>query len=189
MLSYSDLRKGIRIILDNEPYEILEASSQKKARGQAIVQAKIKNLITGHVLNKTFRQADTFEEAELKKIKAKFIYAHREHYYFCEEDNPSKRFDLSKEQIEAVIPFLIPQQPVEGIIFNQKIINISLPIKITLKVKEAPPGVKGDRSQSGNKLITLESGAKINAPLFIEQGDLIEINTETKEYVQRIKKR
>ncbi len=188
MLSYNDLRKGIRIIFEDEPYEFLEALSMKKARGQAIIQGKLKNLMTGNILTRAFRQSETFEEAGLEKINAKFCYVHRDHYFFCETNDQSKRFELNGEQIKSIVPFLIPGQSVDGIIFNGKIINVSLPIKLALKVKEAPPGIKGNRSQSGNKLVELESGAKINVPLFVEQGDLIEVNTETGEYVQRLEK-
>ena len=188
MLSYNALKKGIRIIFENEPYEFLEALSIKKARGQAIIQGKLKNLITGNILTRSFHQSETFEEAELEKISAKFCYVHRDHYFFCKADDQSKRFELDSEQIQSIIPFLVPQQMVDGTIFNGKVISISLPIKLALKVSEAPPGIKGNRSQSGNKLVTLESGSKINVPLFVEQGDLIEVNTETGEYVQRLEK-
>ncbi len=105
---------------------------------------------------------------------------------FCKEDNPSFRFELPKEVIGQASQFLKPNQVVEGMQFGGKIINISLPIKVQLKVVEAPPGVKGERAQAGTKQVTLETGAIANAPLFIETGDIIEINTETGEYVRRV---
>ena len=110
----------------------------------------------------------------------------RNKFSFSEEENPQKRFELTEEQIGPATKFLKPNQIVKGIVFEEKIINIALPIKINLKVIEAPPGVKGDRSQSGTKQVVLETGAKINAPLFIKEGDIIEVNTETGEYVRRI---
>jgi len=186
MLSFDGLKKGVKIIINNQPYEIIEANFLFKGRGSSVLQAKIKNLLTGNILNYTFHPSDTFEEAEISKIKVKFLYFHRDRYFFAEKENPSKRFDLNSEQIGPQAQFLKPNQTVEGIQFEGKIINISLPIKIQLKVTEAPPGVKGDRSQSGTKQIVLETGAKINAPLFIKEGDIIEINTETGEYVKRI---
>ena len=188
MLSHSDLKKGIRFILDKEPYEILESSFTFKGRGSSTVQAKIKNLITGNIVSKTFHANQNFEEAEISKLIVKFIYSHRDKFYFCEQENPSARFDLDGEQIGSSIRFLKQNQEIEALKFKDKIINISLPIKIPLKVIEAPPGFKGDRSQSGTKQVELETGARLAVPLFVEEGDIIEVNTETGEYTKRIEK-
>ena len=174
------------IILDKEPYEVLEARPLKKAQDQPVIQGKVKNLLNGNVVNQNFHQGDVFEKAELSKFKAKFLYSHRSRYFFCQENNPSKRFDLDSEQIGSRTKFLRTNLIVETLVFDEKIINISLPIKIQLKVIEAPPGIKGDRAQGGTKIVTLESGVKINAPLFIEEGNIIEVNTETGEYAKRI---
>jgi len=186
MLSFDGLKKGVKVIINNQPYEIIEANFLFKGRGSSVLQAKVKNLITGNILSQTFHPSDTFEEAEIKKLKAKFLYSHRGKFFFCEIDTPAKRFDLTEEQIGPQAQFLKLNQIVEGIIFEEKIINITLPIKIQLKVIEAPPGVKGGRAEPGTKTVTLETGAKINAPLFIKESDIIEINTETSEYVRRI---
>ncbi len=186
MLSYFDLRKGVNFILESQPYEVLDFQQIYKAQDVVVVRTKIRNLITGKVLEKTFHQSDTFAEAELEKIEVKFIYSHRGKYYFSESKNPKNRFDLTEEQIGSGAKFLKPNQVFTGIKFQEKIINILLPIKVQLKVIEAPPGLKGGRAQAGTKPVTLETGAIINAPLFIEVGDIIEINTETGEYVRRI---
>lgn len=186
MLTHTDLKKGARIILDNEPYEVLESNPMKKAQRRVVIQAKIKNLINGNVLFQNFHQGDTFKEAEVIKFKAKFLYSHRDRYFFCYEENPGTRFDLAEEQIGQSAKFLKPNQIVEGLTFDDKIINISLPIKVQLKVTEAPPGTRGERAQPGNKTVTLETGAQMNAPLFVEQGDTIEVNTESGEYVRRV---
>jgi len=188
LISHSELKKGLKIIIDNEPYEILEAMPLKKAQRRVVIQTKIKNLINSNVYERNFHQGDVFEEAEIEKFQAKFIYSHRDKYFFCDIQNPSKRFDLSKEKLGEKVKFLKPNQIIEGLIFEGKIINISLPIKIQLKVVQAPPGVKGDSAQSGRKVVTLETGKELNVPLFIEEGDIIEINTEKEEYVRRIEK-
>ncbi len=187
MLSYFDLRKGVKFILDGQPYEVLEFRPMGKAQDVVVAQTKIKNLITGKVIEKNFHQEDVFEEAEIEKIKAKFLYHHRQKFVFAELENPSKRFELLESQIGEATKFLKPNQEVTALSFQKKIINIALPIKVQLKVIEAPPGVKGDRAQGGTKIVTLETGAKINTPLFIESGDIIEVNTETGEYVRRVK--
>ncbi|MDP4007525.1 MAG: elongation factor P, partial [bacterium] len=120
------------------------------------------------------------------KVQVKFIYENRGKYMFAEDANPSKRFELSREQIGSQIGFLIPNTLVEGVRFAGEIVTIALPIKMNLKVKEAPPGVKGDRAQGGTKTATLETGAVVQVPLFVNEGDLIEVNTETGEYVRRV---
>jgi elongation factor P len=186
MLTHTDLKKGIKIILDDEPYEVITSSPMKKAQRRVVIQAKIKNLINGSVLFHNFHQGDVFEEAELLKFKAKFLYTHRGKYFFCYEENPGKRFELTEKQISSSAKFLKLNQIIEGLIFDDKIINISLPIKIQLKVIEAPPGTRGERAQPGTKIVTLENGTKINVPLFINEDDIIEINTETEEYVRRV---
>jgi len=185
MLNYSELKKKSRIIIDNEPYEIIESASSVKARGGSVLQTKLKNLKTGNVISKTFHPGETFEEPEILKLEVKFIYSHKDKYVFVKKDNPSERFELTFQQIDKKADFLKPNQIVEALTFNNKVINISLPIKIHLKIKEAPPTLKGE-SQTGNKAVVLETGAKITVPSFIKRDDIIEINTDTKEYVRRI---
>jgi elongation factor P len=180
------LRKGARIIVDGTPFEILESMPLKKAQRRVVIQTRIKNLISGSVMDRNFHQGDVFEEAELTKINIKFLYTHRNKYFFCEEDDPSKRFDLDHSVLGQNIKFLKPNSIIEGIVFDGKIINVSLPIKIQVKVTESPPGVRGDRAQGGTKIVRIETGAEINVPLFIEEGNIIEINTETGEYVKKI---
>jgi len=186
MLSYFDLRKGVQFILDGEPYEVLEFQQMRKAQDVTVAQTKIKNLITGKVIERNFHIGETFEEADLEKVDIKFLYSHRDKFYFAEIENPKNRFDLTKEKIGKGADFLKPNQILKGIKFQGKIINVEVPIKVQLKVIEAPPGLKGNRAQPGNKSVVLETGAKINTPLFIEEGDIIEINTENSEYVRRV---
>ena len=187
MLSFNEIKKGVRIILNNEPCEVIESSHMFKGRGQSVIQAKIKNLRSGTIFSKTFRSFESFKEAELIKFKATFLYENKKGYYFfCREDDPKKRFNLSREQLGDKIKFLKQGESVEGIIFQNDIINISLPIKVLLKVIEASPGIKGDRAQSGTKPVKLENNTEILVPLFIKQDDIIEVNTEKEEYVRRV---
>ncbi|MDD5606249.1 MAG: elongation factor P [Candidatus Pacebacteria bacterium] len=183
-VSYSNLEKGSKIILNNQPYQIIECSPMFKGRGSSVLRAKIKNLITEEIFSYTFQSSDVLEQAEIEKFLAQFIYSHRDKFVFVKKNK--ERITLSSDQVKEKIDFLKPNQEVEIVIFKDKIVNINLPIKLQLKVIEAPPGVKGDRSQAGTKLITLETGAKINVPLFIKKGDIIEINTERREYTKRI---
>ncbi|HCM36945.1 MAG TPA: elongation factor P [Candidatus Wildermuthbacteria bacterium] len=188
MLSYYELRKGVQFIYEGQPYEVLEFRQMGKSQDVVVAQTKIRNLITGRVLPKNFHQGEVFEEADLIKFHAKFIYANRGKFVFAYTDNPGKRFELIEEQVGDAAKFLKLNQEVEGIIFQDKIINITLPVKVRLKVKESPPGVKGDRSQGGTKAATLETGAVVQVPLFVESGNTIEVNTETGEYTRRLEK-
>lgn len=188
MLSITDLKIGATFIMDEEPYEVLEYKHSHIGRGGSVAQVKIKNLINGSVQNRNFKQSDQFEEAEVKKMKAVFLYAHRNQFFFQEENNPKNRFQLNENILGDKIKYLKPSATLEVKIFQNKPVGIILPIKIDLKVTEAPPAVKGNTAAGGSKTITLETGAQITAPLFINEGDIVRINTERGEYVERVSK-
>jgi len=158
----------------------------KTAQRRPVIQSKIRNLIDGRVQEKNFQQGDVFDEADLEKKEIKFLYQTKGQYFFCEKNDPSKRFFFTEAQIGPQAKFLRPNELVTGVVFEEKIITFKLPIKVQLKVKEAAAGIKGDRAQAGTKEAILESGAVIQVPLFIEEGDVIEVNTELGEYVKRV---
>lgn len=185
MLSYTELKRGIIITIDGQPYEILEAEFSRKQKQKAVIQAKIKNLITGKVVSRTIHQNEQFEEPDVEKRIIKYLYNHREQYFFCELNDASKRFSLDASFIGNSARFLKQNSEVNALSIDGKIINIKLPIKVELKVGEAPPGDKGDTATGGKKPITLETGAIIQAPLFIKEGDTVRVNTETGEYAER----
>lgn len=186
MLSHTDLKKGVQFIYEGQPWEVLEADMMKMAQRRPVIQTKIRNLIDGRVQEKNFQQGDVFDEADLQKKDIKFIYQSKGQYFFCEINDPSKRFSFTESQIGTQAKFLRPNEIVTGIVFDEKIITFKLPIKVQLKVKESAAGIKGDRAQSGTKSAILESGAEIQVPLFVEEGDTIEVNTETGTYVKRV---
>ncbi len=189
MLTYTDLKVGTIFVFKNQPFKVLEYKFVKKQRQKPTVQVKIKNLINGHITGQTFTQNERFEEAEIESRPVQFLFNHRDKYVFCYKNNPSKRFNLSEKQIGSLKNFLKPQTEVKAIYFKEKIISISLPIKMDFKVIEAPIGIKGDTVQRQTKLVKIETGASITVPLFINQGDIIRINTQTGKYVERIKKK
>jgi elongation factor P len=186
MLSHVELKKGTYFVYDGVPSLVLEHSLMFKGRGSSVMQVRLRNLKNGNVLSRTLHTGDNFKEAELEKTQVKFIYENKGKYVFSEADNPGKRFELSKEQIGSQVAYLIPNTVMEGVRFEGEILTISLPIKMNLKIKEAPPGVKGDRAQGGTKTATLETGAIVQVPLFVEVDDVVEVNTETGEYVRRV---
>jgi elongation factor P len=173
-------------IFNGQPYEVLDYSLNFQGRGSSTVNCKIKNLITGITLSKTLHQGDTFQEAEVTKKDLKFLYSNKGQFWFSEIEGPAKRFFLTGEQIGFGTEFLKPNQMVKGLVFQDNVVNIDLPIKVQLMVVEAPPGIKAGRAEPGTKQVTLEGGAKVNTPLFVKAGDILEINTQTGEYVKRI---
>jgi elongation factor P len=200
MLSINDLQNGIYIVYERMPFQVLEVQHLHMGRGGSSIQTKLKNLKTGQILARNFKPSDTFEEAEIEKQKVKYLYNHRNEYWFSEisndrsdiskltENNTARRFKLSKEQIGNTINFLKPNTIVEALNFRGAILNITLPIKMDFKVTEAPPSTRGNTAQGGAKTVTIETGAHITTPLFIETGDIIRINTQTGEYVERVEK-
>ena len=141
----------------------------------------------------TFHAADKAQEAEIDTRNIRFIYQNRGEYWFSEENDPSKRFTLPEEIIGQSAKFLKGNTIVETLMFGEddekKIFGVKIPIKMDLLVKDAPPSIKGDTASGGGKLVTLETGATVTAPLFVNQGDTIRINTETGEYVERVEKK
>ena len=186
MISYSEIEKGKNVVIDNQPYIIIETQRSFKGRGHSVLQTKLKNLKTGNVIAKSFHPSDNLEEAEVEEKEVKFLYNHNDKYVFCYPDNPSERFELSDETLGDKKGFLKQDESIKALIFNSEVINITLPIKIQLKVTDSPPGVKGGRAEAGTKSVTVETGAIINVPLFIETGDVLEINTESGEYIKRV---
>ncbi len=190
MLNYNELKPGENIVLDGQPYSVMDYKFLRMQQRKPVAQTKIKNLITGKTIEKTFQQNDKIQEAEIEIREIKYLYSNPKNgeLWFCEKDDSSKRFKLEEDMVGAGADLLKPNSIVEAVVFDDKIIGVRLPIKIDLKVTEAPPAVKGDTAQGGVKQVTLETGATVNTPLFINEGDIVRINTETKEYVERVKK-
>ncbi len=188
MLSINDLKIGTIFLFRNQPYQIIEAKHIFMGRGSSTLQIKIKNLITGNLLSESLKSSDNFEEAEITRKEIKHLYNHRGEFWFSEKDNSSKRFLLEEKIIREQAKFLKPNSIIKAIQFQKEIVGIELPIKIDIKVKQAPPGERKDAAQRSTKLVILENDTQIKAPLFINAGDIIRINTKTGEYVERVKK-
>ena len=155
---------------------------------KAVVQAKIRNLRTGKQVDLTFQPSDHFEAASIEKRPFVFLYAHRGDFVFCHAEDKKNRITLSENEVADQKKWLKPQVAVEALFFGEKMLSFTLPIKMDFKVTEAPPGIQGDRSSSGSKAVTLETGAVVQVPLFINTDDIIRINTETGEYFERVAK-
>lgn len=189
MLSINDLRIGTIFIMDGQPYEVLSANHLKMQQRKPVLQTRLKNLINGKVMEKNIQHSESFEEADVTKQSVLYLYNHRGEYWFCDSKDRSQRFQLSEELLGDRKYYLKPNIEINAWKFQDKIIGISLPIKMEFKVVEAPPGIKGNTAQGGTKIVTIESGAQISVPLFIEEGDILRVNTERGEYVERVQKK
>jgi len=185
MLTINDLKIGTKVNFNGEPYVVVFSQHSKLGRGGGMMRTKLRNLITGTILEKTFAGAEKLEEAELETKKAQFLYKDHEQYYFMDSAT-FEQFALPKKQLGHLADFLKEGAEVDIIYFNEKPININLPIKITLEVTYTEPGFRGNTATNVLKPATLETGAQIQVPIFIKEGDKIVVDTRTGEYVERI---
>jgi elongation factor P len=188
MLSYSEIITGKVIVFNNEPCKVLSHHVFRMQQRKPVNQTKLKGLKSGKLYENSFHQTENAEEAELEKKMIVFIYESKGEFMFHETGNPSTRFPLSSELLGNASKYLKQKGEYQAILFNEEIIGVDIPIKMQLKVTEAAPAVKGNTATGATKTVTLETGATVNCPLFINEGDIIEINTETGEYASRIEK-
>lgn len=193
-LEYNEIKPRKYIIYDEAPYEVLEYYVSRTQQRKPQNQVKMRNLINGKVIPATFHAQDTVDEADISRKTVKYLYENKGEYWFCEEKDPSKRFTIATDIIGNQVRFLKENNLVDVKIFTndddeEMVIGVDLPIKMTFKIKSAPPNIKGNTAgNSSGKLVTLETGAQVTAPLFIEEGDEIVVNTESGEYVERANK-
>jgi len=185
MLSISEIKLGKVLHVNNEPFLAIKTEHHKMGRGGAVLKVKLKNLINGAMLERTFQGNDKVEEADVERGKANFMYADEENANFM--DNTSfEQFWLPLEQIGDKTRFMKEGIDVDVLYFQGRPVSIDLPIKMDFKVISAPPGVKGNSVGSVTKQVEIETGAMINAPMFINEGDMIRINTDSGEYAERV---
>ena len=184
MLNFNEIKTGKVIKVNGEPYVIVKTDHHKMGRGGAVLKTKLRNLINGNVLERTYQGAEKAEEAETETKKANFMYKDKDEAYFM--DNESyEQFNLHIEEIGESAQFLRDDTDVDVLYFENKPVTVSLPIKMDFKVVSAPPGVKGNSAGNVNKVVEIETGAQISVPMFINEGDVIRVNTDTGEYVER----
>jgi len=188
VLSYNEILPKKVIIYSDEPYLVISSHVFRKQKRKPVNVTKLKNLKNGRVAENSFHQNETAEEAELEKKAITFIYESKGEYWFHESKDKSKRFTLSEDIMGSAAKFIKANSEVDALLFEDEIISVNIPIKVELKVKEAAPAVKGNTSSGATKEVILETGATIQAPLFINAGDIISINTENETYVERMEK-
>ena len=184
MLSLTEIKTGKRILWNAEPYVVVEYQHSFLGRGGAVMRTKLKNLLSGAIIDYTFQDKDKVEEAEVVKSKAQFLYHTGDEYAFMNMEDYDQ-FTLDKSVLGPLADYLIDGTEVTMLHWNGRPLNIELPIKMTFVVSEAPPGIKGDTASGGDKVVTLETGMLLTTPLFIKTGDRVIVNTEKGTYVSR----
>jgi elongation factor P len=185
MLEYNEITPKKIILIDGEPYEVVDNQVSRKQQRKPVNQVKLRNVLSGRVTEMAFHVSDKAEEADITTKSVKYLYTTKGQWWFCAENNPADRFTLAEETIGPAGQFLKQNSVIDAVVFDDKIISVRIPIKVELTVKEAPPAVRGNTAQGGQKQIVLETGAVINAPLFVNEGDVVRVNTELGTYVER----
>ena len=186
MYNASDLRKNLKIQIENEPYVITEFTFSKPGKGQSLYRCKLKNMITGVILDRTYRSGDTFEQAVLEERRMQYLYNQENEFCFMDVENYEQVF-LSSDQVGDAKNYLIDNLEVHILLFEGNPIGITLPNFVDLTVTRADPWVKGDSVAGDTKPITMETGYVLRVPPFVEEGGKITIDTRTGEYVTRVK--
>ncbi|MBU6427058.1 elongation factor P [Patescibacteria group bacterium] len=188
ILEYNEITEKKFIVMDGTPYEVLSSHVFRKQQRKPVNATKLKNLMTGKVTEYSFHQSEKAEEAEIDSKEVKYLYNNRGKWWFSEVSDPSKRFEVAEEAVGSQGKFLKPNTAVKQLLFREKPMGFQFPITVELKVTEAPPAIKGDTATGGQKVVTVETGATVNAPLFVNEGDIIRVNTDTGEYRERVNK-
>jgi elongation factor P len=187
MYETSDIRKGLKIQLDGEPYAVVEFQFVKPGKGTAFTRTKIKNLKTGAVLERTFRTGEKLEPANIEEREMQFLYHEGEEYHFMDNTSYEQIF-ISGDDLGETAKFMPDNINVTVLFYNDRPIDVTLPNFVELQVIHTEPGVKGDTASGATKPATLSTGAVINVPLFIEENEWLKIDTRTGEYIERVKK-
>jgi len=187
MYNASDLRKGLKLQLDKEPYVIIDFQFSKPGKGQSLYRCKLRNMISGGILDRTYRSGDTFESANLEERKMQYLYSQEDEFHFMDMENYEQSM-LNTEQVGDAKNYLIDNLVVDMLFFEDTPIGITLPNFVDLLVTTADPWVKGDSVSGDSKPVTLETGYTLRVPPFIEEGIKITLDTRTGAYVTRVKK-
>ncbi len=186
MYNASDLRKGLKIQIDGEPYIVTDFQFSKPGKGQALYKTKMRNMLSGNQFEKTFRSNDKFEKAPLEERNMQFLYSQGDEFHFMDTQN-YEQLIISREQMGDDLNFLIDNMEIQVLMFNDSPIGITLPNSVALTVTVADPWAKGDTSGSDTKPVTVETGYVLQVPPFVEEGDRIQIDTRTGSYLTRVK--
>ncbi|MFC1523182.1 elongation factor P [Thermodesulfobacteriota bacterium] len=186
MYSASDLRKGLKISIDGEPYVVTDFQFSKPGKGQALYRTKMRNMLNGNSFERTFRSNDKFEKAPLSERSMEYLYSQGDEYNFMDKET-YEQIMITSDQLGDNIKFLIDNMAVQVLLFGERPIDITLPNFVNLTVTKSDPWAKGDTSGTDTKPVTVETGFELQVPPFIDEGDKIQIDTRTGTYMTRVK--
>ena len=186
MYSGNDLRKDTLIVLDNVPYRVLEAAHHAMGRGGGVVRTKLKNLVNAAVLEKTFRPTDKIEKAQIERSAVQFLYNEGKSMVFMNTDNYEQE-TIARDILGDQSNYIAETTTVNLLKFKERVIGLEMPNSVYLKVTETEPGAKGDSATSSLKASTIETGVQVMVPLFINEGDVIKVDTRSGAYLERQK--
>ena len=184
MISSTELRKGVTVELEDKLYQVLDYQHIKMGRGSAQVRVKLRDIRGGHTIDRTFQAGDKFVRARLDSRRVQYLYSDGSLYYFMDEEN-FEQTPLSEAQLGDAVNYLKEGMFLQVGSYKGELINVELPITVELKVTHTEPGVRGDTATASNKPATLETGITIQVPLFVNEGDVIKVDTRTGTYSER----
>jgi len=184
-LSINEIKSSVTILVDGQVYVVVDTQHVKPGKGAAFVRAKMRNLRNGSIQEKTFRGDEKIEEAFVEERKLQYLYKAGNMFHFMDQDS-FEEIVISEENIGDKKKFLKDNQEASGYFYKNETLNINLPNHIEFKVIHTEPGIKGDTAKSGTKLASIETGAVVQVPLFVDVGDVIKIDTRTGEYLERV---
>ena len=185
MIDVNELRKGVTFTMDGELYKVIDYQHYKPGRGKAVIRTKLRNLRSGSTLDKTFTSGERVQDIRLEHQTVQYLYADSDFYYFMDTES-FEQFPIPDALLEDAKPYLVENMEIELSSYEGERLDVDLPITVDLNVVEAPPGFAGDTAQGATKEVTLETGLKLNVPLFIEEGDVLRIDTRDGRYVTRV---
>ena len=185
MISTNQFKSGMAVVVDGDIYQIVEYQHVKPGKGGAFVRTKLKNLRTNKTLDKTFRPDEKFEEAFIEEKKILYLYNSQDTYHFMDQET-YEEISFDKERLGDILDLLKENMVVAAVYCKNELLEINLPMFIELKIVETEPGFKGDTAKNSFKPATLETGALIQVPLFVNEDDMIKIDTRTHSYVERV---
>ena len=184
MIDVNELRKGVTFTMDGELYKVIEYQHYKPGRGKAVIRTKLRNLRSGSTLDKTFTSGERVQDIRLDHQTVQYLYKDERFSYFMDVET-FEQFPLPEAVLEDAEPYLIENMQIELSSYEGEPLDVELPITVDLEVTEAPPGFAGDTAQGATKEVTLETGLRIQVPLFIEEGDVLRIDTRDGRYITR----
>ncbi len=187
MPTTSEFRKGFKIEMNGEPFIIVEFLHVKPGKGGAFVRTKLKSLLTGKILEHTFRSGERVKSPDIEEKEVQYLYNDGGNYYFMDKES-YWQFELAEDQLVDSKDFLQENITLTVLFYNNNPVGVQLPTFVELRIDRTEPGVRGDTASGGTKPAKLESGAVVQVPLFLEEGDIIKIDTRTGEYIERITK-